>query len=86
MSKSGKQNGWKVDQTWMQIVLVILGILILIYSTNFKKTIYTVQDIALAIVYVLLGRAILGRTKNPVLEVVLMLLLGVLFFVFLLIS
>lgn len=85
MSKKGSTS-FKVSTVWLQIALVVIGILVLMYSVNFKTTIYTVQDIALAIVYVLLGRAILGRTKNVILSLILMGLLGVLFFVFILIT
>lgn len=85
MSKKGSTS-FKVSTIWMQIALVVIGILVLLFSVNFKRTIYTVQDIALAIVYVLLGRAILGRTTNAVLSIILMLLLGVMFFVFILIT
>lgn len=85
MSKKNSTS-FKVNTLWMQIALVVIGILVLLFSVNFKTTIYTVQDIVLAIVYVLLGRAILGRTKNVVLSIILMLLLGLLFFVFILIT
>lgn len=85
MSKA-KRNSLTVDQTSWQIGLVVLGIIVLLAAYQLKNTFYTLQTLVLLVVYVFLGKSVLSRTTNATLSLLLMIMLGVLFFVFLLIT